>query len=251
MRILPSTPMVPRPVRGPGKAREKDQLDEVEKEAEQRRKSFWRPRSRCRGGRKDALEHPAGTPQQEAPIQRRGLKHGAEGQHEEQPADTYVCVPPLPLGLDDENTNVGESVPKTPELPLPQRSQENILDDSAVEESRPKAARTSPSASPTSLYAPHFAGGVQQVENRPVDEFQWEQEVADSEGTDEMPVMDELFSDEVIDEGTPPEVGPDELEKIEAAADQEEIQRLLDKSQVWRTSRMAASLPQGQSLIGE
>ena len=34
MRILPSTPMVPRPVRGPGKAREKDQLDEAERDLE-------------------------------------------------------------------------------------------------------------------------------------------------------------------------------------------------------------------------
>ena len=48
-----------------------------------------------------------------------------------------------------------------------------MVDDSTVEESRTKAPRTSPSASPTSLYAPHFAGGIQQVEDRPVDEFQW------------------------------------------------------------------------------
>ena len=180
-----------------------DQLDEAEKEAEQRGEREY-------GGRdldaeeveRYALEHPAGTPQQELTGQQRGRKHEAEGQHEEQPADKYICIPPLPLGLDTGNVNVGESAPRTPDLPLPQRSQETMLDDSAIEESRPKASRTSPSASPASLYAPHFAGGVQQVENRPVDEFQWEQEVADFEGTEEMLEVDELFSDEVIDEGS-------------------------------------------------
>ena len=56
-----------------------------------------------------------------------------------------------------------------------------------------------------------------------------EQEIAGFDDEDEMLWLEEgLFSDEVIDEGTPPEVGPMELERIEAAAGQEEIQRLLD-----------------------
>ena len=228
MKILQSTPMVPRSVRGPGKTKEKDHLDEAEKEVEQRGERDYGSRDLdAEEVERYALEHPAGTPQQELTNQQRGRKHEADGQHEEQPAEKYIRVPPLPLGLDTENVNVGESAPKTPDLPLPQRSQETMLDDSAVEESRPKASRTSPSASPTSLYAPHFAGGIQQVDSRPVDEFQWEQEVADFEGAEEVFEMDELFSDEVIDEGTPPEVGPEELEKIEAAAGQEEIKRLL------------------------
>ena len=51
--------------------------------------------------------------------------------------------------------------------------------------------------------------------------------MADFEAAEKMTFLEELFSDEVIDEGTPP-VGPIELAKIEAAAGQEEIHRLLD-----------------------
>ena len=167
-----------------------------------------------------ALEHPGGTPQQqEETMPKRGQKHPADGGEENQPADKYVCIPPLPLGLDEETANAGERAPTTPELPLRRRETEQMVDDSGVEESRTKVPRTSASSSPTSLFKPHFAGGIQQVEERAVDEFQWEQEVADFDGGDEMLLMEKLLSEEVIDEGTPPEVGPVELEKI---------QRLLD-----------------------
>ena len=56
--------------------------------------------------------------------------------------------------------------------PIQSAGSEQVLYDNAVEESRTKAPRTSPTGSPTSLYAPHYAGGVQQVESWPVDEFQ-------------------------------------------------------------------------------
>ena len=161
-------------------------------------------------------------------MPKRGQKHPAEGGEENQSADKYVCIPPLPLGLDDETANAGERAPTTPELPLRRREADQMVDDSGVEESKTKVPRTSASSSPTSLFRPHFAGGIQQVEERAVDEFQWEQEVADFDGGDEMLLMEKLLSEEVIDEGTPPEVGPVELERIEAAAGQEEIQRLLD-----------------------
>ena len=202
--------MVPRPVRGPGKAREKDQLDDAERDLELTGQQSL-------GGRdpdaeeveRYALEHPGGTPQPEEPSHGRGRKHSAEGEPEEQPAEKYVRVPPLPLGLDEERKNVGERAPTTPERPRPADEHEQMVDDSAATESRTKAPRTGPADSPTSLYAPHFAGGIQQVEERPVDEFQWEQEVAEFEGDEEMLLLEEgLFSDEVLDEGTPPEVGP-------------------------------------------
>ena len=69
---------------------------------------------------------------------------------------------------------------------------------------------------------------MQEVRELAVDEFPWEQEVADFEADDGSPFLEELFSDEVVDEGTPPEIIPRKLAKIEAAAGQEEINRLLD-----------------------
>ena len=216
-------------MRGPGKAKEKDQLDEAEREGEQAGGTQSGDRDLdAEDVERYTLEHPGETPKEEASAQPRGVKHRATEEPEDKPADKYICVPPSLLGLDSDRREIGERAPTTPELPLPSASSEQVLDDSTVEESRSKAPRTDQTESPTSLHAPHYAGGVQQVKDLAVDEVPWEQEVADFEAADGLTFLEELFSDEVVDEGTPPEVGPDELAKIEAAAGQEEIHRLLD-----------------------
>ena len=160
MKIMPSTPMVPRPVRGPGKAKEKDQLDEAEREGEQA--------GGIQSGGRDldaeeveryAVEHPGETPRDEEKTQARGSKNGAADEPEDKPADKYICVPPLPLGLDNNPQEIGDRAPKTPELPLPSAGSEQVLDDSAVEERRSKASRTDRTESPCPALCWRCAGG--------------------------------------------------------------------------------------------
>ena len=101
-----------------------------------------------------------------------------------------------------------------------------VVDDSNVGEPAPKAPRTSPSGSPTSrLYAPHYAGQVLRVGGE-VDDERWEDEVAGYFNDEQ-----EFFENEdsmlgYEDEGSPPILSEEELQRIDILAGFEEIERL-------------------------
>ena len=153
----------------------------------------------------------------------KGTKNKAREELEGEPADKYICVPPLPLDMDED---VGSRRPTTPEVKLPDapHRREELLDDSEAVEPRSKAARTGPSSSPSNLHRPYFAGGINQFQ-RPVNDEQWEDEMESYMEYEDMDV-ENLLDIEALD-GCPPEVSEEELKVIEEAAGQEEIQRLL------------------------
>ena len=215
LRIMPSTPMVPRGVRGPGRPRKETQEASDSKHDGE---AFMRDQdaddveryAREHGGRESPVEETG-----------RGEKRQPEAHPETEPSK-YVRVPPLPMGLDE----AGERVPQTPEMKRPQtpRTGGEMQDEGDVEEPKMKTARTSPEGSPTHLYAPTFAGNIN-VASRPVDEEPWEQELEEysNEGGGDWPLLEV----EELDEGHPPELSEEELQVVEEEAGQEEIHRLL------------------------
>ena len=128
-----------------------------------------------------------------------------------------------------------------------------VLDDSVVPEPSPKAARTSPSESPMSstLFAPHFAGNINSVPGE-VDDEVWESAVRSYV---EDPLEDS-YMEEIQDEGFPPELDPEELEKVDVAAGFEEISGLVSlKWASWlyqkeMKPRMVLFFLQGQCMTG-
>ena len=167
-----------------------------------------------------AREH-AGT---ESPPDEKGTKNKTQEGLEGEPADKYICVPPLPFGMDED---VGSRRPTPPEVKLldaPHRREE-LLDDSEAVEPQSKAARTDPSSSPSNLHVPYFAGGINQIQ-RPVNDEQWEDEMESYMEHEDMDAGNPLDI-EALDEGCPPEVSEEELKVIEQVAGQKEIQRLL------------------------
>lgn len=215
LRILPSTPMIPRGVRGPGRPRKQAQEGPHSKPEEE---SFMRDQD-ADDVERYAREHGG----RESPGGEGG--HGEKRQadvHQEAMPQKYAKVPPLPFGLDE----AGERVPQTPEVKRPQAPQtgEEMKDAGEFEEPRTKAARTRPEGSPAHLYAPTFAGNINAA-SLPVDEEKWEQDIEEhnNRGGDEWPLLEV----EEMDEGHPPELSDEELQLVEEEAGQEEIHRLL------------------------
>ena len=109
---MPATPMVPRGVRGPGRKAQASGL-ETPAGGQAGEQKFMRDKDaedveRC------ALEHRGGdSPASES----KGEKRGHEGEPTDEPAEKYLRVPPLPLGLDEDE--VGHRRPTTPEVKLP------------------------------------------------------------------------------------------------------------------------------------
>ena len=227
--------MIPRGVRGPGKGHGPDRDGGGEDKPD--------GSSNAQPGYHDvrdqdaddvmeyARDHPGDTP---VDTKREGgVKHaGGEVETIEQPASKFLRVPPLPMGMDEDDA-IGNKAPVTPEMKIPSTSTSSrppeMLDDTAEKEPRPKNPRvSSPEGSPTHLYAPHYAGGVNRVEKElhPVNEEQWEMEVEDflNDEQDAEWTMVEL---DTVDEGQPPQVDEETMKEIEAAAGQEEISRLL------------------------
>eukprot|EP00435_Cladocopium_sp_Y103_P042256 s218_g11.t1 len=103
----------------------------------------------------------------------------------------------------------------------------SLVEDIPVFESQFKSPRLSPEGSPTSgpLYSPHFAGSINNVQLGATDDDHWEQDIMDYMDQDELPA--DGFDDELIDEGKPPELPADELEKLDIEAGFTEIDRLL------------------------
>ena len=116
----------------------------------------------------------------------------------------------------------------------------------------PKVARRDPEESPKQVYAPYYAGSVNQA-SFPVDDEAWEKEVEEYFEADEEHLLPGGFDEE--DEGCPPELDEEELMKVEEEAGQEEIQRLLEmgvlreptSEEEWKKAR--SSRP-GQCMIG-
>ena len=129
--------------------------------------------------------------------------------------------------MQEEAPNFGEAglqIPTTPTLPSAEDA--TIEDDTEAKEPKQKAARTSPSSSPTAqMFPPHFAGSINQV----VNDYQWEQDLYDDLDGEEMALEDFENEDmeEPMDKGQPPELSAEELEKVEAEAGITEITRLL------------------------
>ena len=128
------------------------------------------------------------------------------------------------------------------------------FEDETIPSRSVKWMGTSPSASPTSLYAPHFAGGIQQVDSKPVDEFQCEQEVADFEGAEEVFEMDELFQTRWLMKGLRRRWGQRSSKRLKQPQGKRRSNDFLPwvslKSPAWRTSRTAVSSQQDLFLIG-
>ena len=134
--------------------------------------------------------------------------------------------------MQEEEPNFGEAglqIPTTPTLPSASAEDATIEDDTEAKEPKQKAARTSPSSSPTAqMYPPHFAGSI----NRVVNDYQWEQDLYDDLDGEEMALEDfenEECEDmeEPMDKGQPPDLSAEELEKVETEAGITEITRLL------------------------
>ena len=215
LRIMPSTPMVPRGVRGPG--RPKKQKDGETAEAGEE-KDF--PRDRDADDVEQYAREHGGT---ESPGEEdeRGTKRGASGSTEESRGEKYLRVPPMPMGLDD----VGERAPQTPEVKRPKipSGEDMMADDGDPQEPPTKIAKSSVDTSPKQLYPPHYAGNVNQA-SFPVDDEAWEKDVEEFGDEDGNPFPIEV---ENADEGCPPELDEEELMLVEEEAGQEEIQRLL------------------------
>ena len=131
--------------------------------------------------------------------------------------------------MQEEEPHFGEAglqIPTTPTLPSASAEDATIEDDTEAKEPKQKAARTSPSSSPTAqMFPPHFAGSINQV----VNDYQWEQDLYDDLDGEEMALEDFENEDmeEPMDKGQPPELSAEELEKVEAEAGITEITRLL------------------------
>ena len=186
LQLLPMTPIIPHGVRGPGKGPGPDRDlggEDKHDEPPDGNPGYQDVRDRDADDvMQYARDHPGGTPTETK--RDSGAKHG-EGEVDEgdQPASKFLRVPPLPMGMDDDET-VGNKAPVTPELRIPSTSTSSrpheMLDDTAEKEPLPRIPRvTSPEGSPTHLNAPHYAGGVNQVTEdiHPVNEEQWEMEV--------------------------------------------------------------------------
>ena len=106
---------------------------------------------------------------------------------------------------------------------------------------------TSPEGSPTHLHAPHYAGNVNQAPGDvyPVNEEHWGTEVEEFM-TDEPKMAWTMVGPDATDEGQPPQVDPETMKEIEAAAGQEEISRLLDMGAIRKPTQQEAE--QGQIL---
>ena len=84
----------------------------------------------------------------------------------------------------------------------------------------------------------------------PVNEEQWEAELEEFM-TDEPEMEWTMVEFDVIDEGQPPQVDPETVKEIEAAAGQEEISRLLDMGVMRNpTPQEVEQGEPGQSMIG-
>ena len=156
MRLMPATPMVSRGVRGPGRKAHASgletpaggQIDEREFIRDKDADDVERYAHEHRGDDSPASEI-------------KGEKRGHEGEPTDEPAEKYLRVPPLPLGLDEDD--VGHRRPTTPEvkLPITPRHEGHVLDDSEVHEPKVKAARSQPESSPSAgLYPPQYMLGT-------------------------------------------------------------------------------------------
>ena len=212
---MPSTPMVPRGVRGPGGPK-KQKDDEPAETAEDQ--GFPRDTD-ADDVEQYAREH--GGAESPRGDEERGVKRGVSGSQDEVRGEKYLRVPPMPMGLDD----VGERAPQTPEVKRPQTpaGEGAMVDEGDPQEPPTKVTRSSGEASPTHLYPPHYAGHVNQA-SFPVDDEAWEEDVEEFDGEDGNPFPMEV---EDVDEGCPPELDEEELMLVEEQAGQEEIQRLL------------------------
>ena len=82
-----------------------------------------------------ARDHPGGTPTDT--FERERLQRDKD-----EPATKFLPVPPLPMGMGDEDTH-GNKAPMTPELRNPSISSrpQKMLDDSAQSDAAPKRSQ--------------------------------------------------------------------------------------------------------------
>ena len=171
--------MVPRGVRGPERKAQASGLETpaVDQGGEQ---------DVVRGKDADDVERYAQEHRgDESPAsEAKGEKRGPEGELADAPAEKYLRVPPLPLGLDEDEA--GQRRPTTPEvkLPITPRREEQVLDDSEVREPRSKAARSQPDSSPSvGLCPPQYAGSISRIyvnDVYRVNDEAWEEEEVES-----------------------------------------------------------------------
>ena len=194
-----------------------------------------------------ARDHPGETPTEEH-RERRSKHVGGEMDKSEERGAKFLRVPPLPMAwmkamkLAIRHPRHQVKVPSTSSRP------EEMVDDSRTNEPKAKVPRVeSPEGSPTHLYAPHYAGNVNKVteDSHPVNEEQWETEI--EEYVNDEPEMDwTMVRLEAVDEGQPPQVDPETMKEIEAAAGQEEISRLLEMGVIREPTTL--KLEQGEIL---
>lgn len=215
LRIMPATPMVPKGVRGPGRPKKQNEEATVNVQEDE---DFPRDQD-ADDVERYAREH--GGMESPQVDEERGEKREASGSSEDVRGGKYLRVPPLPLGLDD----VGERAPQTPKVERSGSREEMMEDEDGPSQPIPKVARRDPEESPKQVYAPYYAGSVNQA-SFPVDDEAWEKEVEEYFEADEEHLLPGGFDEE--DEGCPPELDEEELMKVEEEAGQEEIQRLLE-----------------------
>jgi hypothetical protein len=167
---------------------------------------------------KDVMEyaqrHPHDSDEEDVEIQ-DGRKREAEGEQSSSKKAVRFDETAADPGHEKSETSSSQALPTGA-----------MVDDTPIEEPQAKVPRTSPPTSPTgSLYTPHFAGNVLQVqEQEEVDDEMWEKDVLEfMEGDEELQQGDQ----EPQDEGHPPTLTSEELEEVDRMAGFEEISRLL------------------------